>query len=179
MNQYPKILLLFFIFFATAAQAQRKEVKKYIKKYETLAVKKMQEYNIPASIILGVSIVESAAGKSVICKSLNNFFGVKGKNTSSFKKMGYKSKYKEYDSDLASFEHFCQIVKNKKFYKKLKGSTDYMKWLNNMNTASYATAQQKWIDKIAVTISGYKLDKLDKEIAEPLASTQIRLQAKN
>lgn len=161
MRFYPTILLSFLLLYGVNSQAQ-KAVKKYIDKYDDLAIQKMNEHHIPASIILGVSIVESAAGQSIICKNLNNFFGIKGKNTSSLKKMGYKSSYKEYVSDSASFEHFCQVLKKKSYYSKLKGTTDYKKWLESMNIASYASAKQKWIDDIVKTIDKYKLYKFDK-----------------
>lgn len=58
--------LLFSLFLSAAVQAQ-KVVKKFIKKYEHIAVENMQKHNIPASIILGVSIVESAAGMLCFC----------------------------------------------------------------------------------------------------------------
>lgn len=160
MKVKSTITLLCFVLFAVSVTAQ-KSVKKYIKKYEALAVEKSEEHQIPASIILGVSIVESAAGQSKICKSLKNFFGIKGKNWSSEEKMGYKSAYKEYKTASESFEHFCQIISRKKFYSSLKGSDDYKKWLVQMNKASYASAKQKWIDDITKTIQKYDLDKLD------------------
>jgi flagellum-specific peptidoglycan hydrolase FlgJ len=169
MTQYPKIpSLLFFVFFSLSVAAQ-KPVKKYIKKYERLALQKTERYGIPASIILGVSIEESAAGQSQICKALNNFFGIKGKNSSSLKKMGYQSAYKEYASDAESFEHFCIVMAKKKFYAKLKGSTDFKLWLKEMNIASYSTSKQKWIDHITTTIDKYKLYKLDKGKQETVA----------
>lgn len=152
--------LLFSLMLSAAIQAQ-KVVRRFIKKYEQIAVESMQRHSIPASIILGVSIVESAAGESPIAKSLRNFFGVKGKNWSSKEKMGYQSAYKEYASDEASFEHFCQILMNKKFYVKMKASTDYKQWLKMMNAASYAEAKQKWIDDITRTIKKFELYKLD------------------
>ncbi len=128
MNRYPKtIFLLLLSGFCLVASAQ-KSIKSYIKKYDSLAVAKAREHGIPASIILGVSIVESAAGQSAICKALKNFFGIKGKNWSSEKRMGYKSAYKEYKTDAESFEHFCQVMVKKKFYKSLKGTTNYKKW---------------------------------------------------
>jgi flagellum-specific peptidoglycan hydrolase FlgJ len=167
-NLYPKLAgLLFLLLFAVNASSQ-KVVKKYIKKYESLAVEKSEKHQIPFSIILGVSIVESAAGESLICKALNNFFGIKGKNKNSQKKMGYKSAYKEYASDEESFEHFCQVVMKKKFYSKLKGSNDYKEWLKQMNKASYASAKQKWIDDITKTIKKYELYKFDKISVEPI-----------
>jgi flagellum-specific peptidoglycan hydrolase FlgJ len=152
--------LLFSVMLSAGVQAQ-KAVKKFIKKYEHIAVESMQKHNIPASLILGVSIVESAAGESPICKALRNFFGVKGKNLSSKEKLGYQSAYKEYVSDEASFEHFCQILMNKRFYVKMKSSTDYKQWLKEMNAASYAEAREKWIKKITATINKFELYKLD------------------
>ena len=172
MNQLKKIVAVFcLLVLTTVATAQKKTIKSYIKQYDDLAIEKAQEHKIPASIILGVSIVERAAGKSVICKALNNFFGIKGKNWSSEKKMGYKSAYKEYKTDDESFEHFCQVLRKKKFYKKLKGNSDYKEWLNQMNKAEYATAKQKWIDHITITIEKYDLDKLDAQAATQTTST--------
>ena len=172
MNQLKKIVaVLSLLVLTTVATAQKKAVKSYIRQYDDLAIEKAQEHKIPASIILGVSIVESAAGKSLICKALNNFFGIKGKNWSSEKKMGYKSAYKEYKTDDESFEHFCQVLRKKKFYKKLKGKNDYKEWLNQMNKAEYATAKQKWIDHITITIEKYGLDKLDRQAQQVAGST--------
>ena len=153
--------LLFTLLLSGAVQAQ-KAVKRFIKKYEQMAVENMQKHSIPASIILGVSIVESAAGESAIAKALRNFFGMKGKNSNSQEKLGYKSAYREYESDEASFEHFCQVLKKKKFYVKMKSSTDYKQWLKMMNAASYAEAKQKWIDDITRTIDKFELYKYDR-----------------
>ena len=155
--------LLFSLMLSAAVQAQ-KVVRKFIKKYEQIAIESMQKHSIPASIILGVSIVESGAGQSPIARGLRNFFGVKGKNWSSKEKLGYQSAYKEYASDEASFEHFCQILMNKKFYVKMKASADYKQWLKMMNAASYAEAKQKWIDDITRTIKKFELYKLDSPV---------------
>lgn len=153
--------LLFSLLLSSAVHAQ-KTVKRFIKKYEQVAVESMQRHSIPASIILGVSIVESAAGESAIAKALKNFFGVKGKNTSSKEKLGYQSAYREYVSDEASFAHFCEMLKKKKFYLKLKNCTDYRQWLQMMNAASYAESKQKWVTDITKTIDKFELYKLDK-----------------
>jgi flagellum-specific peptidoglycan hydrolase FlgJ len=92
--------------------------------------------------------------------------------------MGYKSAYKEYKTDDASFEHFCQVLRKKKFYQKLKGSDDYKEWLNQMNKASYASAKEKWIKDIVQTIEKYDLDKLDEQEEEssdePESSTVLK-----
>jgi len=174
MNQYPKFIFLSFFALLTIAAPAQKTVKNYIKKYQGLAMEKSEKHGIPVSIILGVSIVESAAGQSQICKALNNFFGIKGKNQSSQKKMGYKSAYKQYASDEESFEHFCQVLMKKKFYRKLKGSINYKEWLNQMNKSSYASAKQKWIDDITKNIKKFDLYKFDKEIKEDEKNTVLK-----
>ncbi|HEY0039505.1 MAG TPA: glucosaminidase domain-containing protein [Flavisolibacter sp.] len=173
MNQLKKIVAVLSLVVLTTVATAQKAIKNYIKKYESLALEKGDEHEIPASIILGVSIIESAAGKSLICKALNNFFGIKGKNWSSEKKMGYKSAYKEYKTDGESFEHFCQVLRKKKFYQKLKGKRNYKEWLNQMNKASYASAKEKWIDDITKTIEKYDLHKLDKQEKQDTASIEV------
>ncbi|MDQ3278680.1 MAG: glucosaminidase domain-containing protein [Bacteroidota bacterium] len=157
--------LLFSLMLSAAVQAQ-KVVKRFIKKYEHIAVENMQKHSIPASIILGVSIVESAAGESAIAKAFRNFFGVKGKNVTSEEKLGYKSAYREFSSAEASFEHFCEMLKKKRFYVKVKSTTDYKQWLKMMNAASYAEAKDKWVADITRAITKYELYKLDQQ---PLA----------
>lgn len=161
-----KILLkIFFLLILSSAFQNlhaQKTVKGYINKYQSVAVEQMKKHDIPASIILGVSIVESAAGQSILARAFNNYFGIKGKNTESVRKVGYKSKYKEYASDLECYEHFCQILKKKRFYERLKGSTDYKRWLYEMNEANYATAKGEWVRKITATIDKYKLYEYDK-----------------
>jgi flagellum-specific peptidoglycan hydrolase FlgJ len=152
--------LLFSVMLSAGVQAQ-KAVKRFIKKYEQIAISSMQKHSIPASLILGVSIVESAAGESSIAKALRNFFGIKGKNMSSLEKLGYQSAYKEYASDEASFEHFCQLLMKKNFYVKMKNCADYKQWLKVMNAASYAEAKQRWISDITRTIEKFELYKLD------------------
>lgn len=162
MNQLKKIAGIFCFVLMTSVAAAQKSVKKFLKKYEALAIEKAELHRIPASIILGVSMVESDAGRSLIAKSLNNFFGIKGNNWSSEKKMGYKSAYKEYKTDGESFEHFCQVLKKKKFYQALKGTVDFKEWLEQMNKAQYATAKGEWVKKINLTIAQFKLYELDK-----------------
>ena len=159
--------LLFSVMLSSAVQAQ-KSIKKFIKKYEHIAVESMQKHSIPASIILGVSIVESAAGESAIAKALRNFFSIKGSNENSQDRLGYKSAYKEYGSDEASFAHFCEVLKRKKFYTKMKASSDYKQWLQMMNAASYAEAKQKWVTDITNTINKFELYKLDNPLSPSL-----------
>ena len=64
---------------ATAGYAQYNEqdIRDYIVQYADVAVKKMYEYKIPASITVAQGIFESACGKSRLATEGNNHFGIK------------------------------------------------------------------------------------------------------
>src|SRR3546814_460324 len=74
--------------------AQKVSVQAYIEAHQKTAIHYMEEYGIPASIILGIAIHESASGNSKLARYLNNHFGIKGENTST----AIRSSYKGYDS---------------------------------------------------------------------------------
>ncbi len=85
------LILLSVIFNSSFAQT------KFVKKFRPLADSLSTEYGIPASVMLGVSILESSSGTSRNCKLLNNYFGIVGKNKL-FKTKGIKTRYKQYDT---------------------------------------------------------------------------------
>lgn len=155
--------VLFFSSFSLQVAAQS-SASAFIDKHKKTAVILMNQSGIPASIILGVSMIESAMGKSRNCKLLNNYFGIKGKNNLSKAKGAPRSAYKQYANSYASFKDFVRIVKSKKYYPDLKGNLDYKKWLVKMNQYGYAEAKGKWIADISSVIRKYELDAYDKEI---------------
>jgi flagellum-specific peptidoglycan hydrolase FlgJ len=128
--------------------------KEYIDKYKILAVELMYEYNIPASIILGISILESGYGTSTLSKSKNNYFGIKipGKNT-----------YEYYENDEESFSHFCEFTAKKKYYTILTQNDvmDYKIWIKKIQDSGYARSEI-WDDKVIKCIEQYKLYEIDK-----------------
>lgn len=142
--------------FCQTANAQKGQ--DYVERFRPSAVLLMERSGIPASIILGISMVESAMGTSKIARHLNNYFGVKGKN-----KAHFKSAYKQYESPEHSFKDFVRIVCSKKYYPALKGNKDYGKWLKAMNRHGYAEAKGKWIHDVSLMIKRYNLDEIDKE----------------
>lgn len=139
-------------------------VQRYLEQHRQLAIVLMKKTGIPASIILGVSMIESAMGQSRNCKLLHNYFGIKGKNNLSKNKGGPRSAYKQYKNATESFKDFVRIVQRKAYYAKLKNNTDYMLWLKAMNKHGYAEAQGKWIKDISLVIRKYKLEDLDKDL---------------
>jgi Bax protein len=155
--QLPKVIphrrllllaLLFIIFTSGFAQT------KFVKHFKPLADSLSVEYGIPASVILGVSILESGAGTSRNCKLLNNYFGIVGKNKL---QNGTKSRYKQYKDANASFVDFCHVIKKKKFYKKLKGDMNYKFWVDAISKKGYSEIPDIWKERVLNIIQKNKL----------------------
>ncbi|MEP7318137.1 MAG: glucosaminidase domain-containing protein [Panacibacter sp.] len=141
-----------FLFIAVCGQAQ----SAYIKKYCDLADSLSQVYGIPASVILGVAIIESSSGKSRNCKLLNNHFGIVGKNNL-LKTKGIKTRYKQYPNAKASFVDFCKVIARKKFYSNLEGNTDYKLWVDAISKTGYSTLPALWKKNVSNAIIRNKL----------------------
>ena len=156
MNQLRLLLLGIFCVSINICSAQ-KSTTNYIEKFLPMAQDLSAKWGIPVSIILGVSILESGSGTSVNCRQLNNYFGIKGHNH--LKKR--HTKYKQYASAEASFNDFCRIVSEKKYYPKLKGTFNYHIWLSAMNKRHYAGAKEVWIQRIKLIIIRHKLGRYD------------------
>ena len=129
---------------------------KYIRKYKPLADSLSDIYGVPSSVMLGVAIIESGAGKSRNCKLLNNHFGMKGKNNL-LKTNGIKSSYKQYPDGRASYLAFCKLMAKKKFYPKLKDKKDHLLWLDAISKSGYSTAPEEWKKNITAAIRKHKL----------------------
>jgi len=129
---------------------------KYIKKFKPLVDSLSMVYEIPTSIIMGISIVESGFGRDRNAKLLNNYFGFVGKNNV-MKTHGIKTKYKQYVSAKASFVDFCKHVSRFSYYSKLKGNNDYLLWLNAMAKAGYSGKPNFWKNQVKSIIVKYKL----------------------
>lgn len=149
------LLGLVFLLSAGIAAAQPEQ---FIKKYGPLVDSLESVYGIPASLLLGVSIIESSSGTSRNCRLLNNFFGVKGKNNL-LKTKGIRSSYKQYATDTASFVDFCKIVSRKKVYATLKGDMDSKKWVAALSKTGYSEIPATWQSLINGTIRKHRLEK--------------------
>ncbi|MFC6100637.1 glucosaminidase domain-containing protein [Olivibacter domesticus] len=129
---------------------------RYINNHKTIADSLSKAYGIPSSVILGIAILESGNGTSRNSKLLHNHFGIVGSNKLK-QSHGIKSRYKQYNTSLGSFIHFCKVISNKYFYSKLKGSDDATKWVDAISKAGYSTHPQTWKTRILKTISRYNL----------------------
>ncbi len=130
----------------------------------------MNTYGIPASLVLGLAIHESAAGSSAVCKTKLNHFGIKSRVKSSKTKSGYANVYRKFESDEASFLYFGEMLGRKNYYPGLKNSMDYLNWLKAMKAGRYATSST-WISKVDNIIKKYDLTRFD--IAVPMPGTDL------
>lgn len=141
------VMLLLFL----NVRSQNHTPMTYVDMYDNTSIELMKEYGIPASIMLGISMLESGYGTSKLSTKNNNYFGVKKGN-----------KYRSYESDIESFKDFCIIISKKKFYESLKYNIDYNIWLNKIRLSGYSTSSD-WSKKVLYYIKKYKLDDLDKK----------------
>lgn len=155
------ILLLIFTF--KSGFAQRISVEKYIRDNKEAAIYYMNEYGVPASVILGVAIHESAAGNSKIARYLNNHFGIKGSN----KSKEIRSSYKGYPSVRASYGDFVGLLRRRPRYSALfqLDPADYEAWIKGIAGAGYAMSRT-WPQQVLRIIREHKLNRWDKSVSE-------------
>lgn len=128
--------ILFFQYSALAFQGTQDKIQRYKPFIDSLS----QVYGIPSKLIIGVGICESGFGQSKQSIKQNNYFGLRGKY--SRKK---KSSFKFYNRPEESMVDFCEVLASKKYYLKLKGDPDAMKWTRAMAKARYAANAKRWI----------------------------------
>lgn len=70
---------------------------------------------------------------------------------------GIRSSYKQYATEADSFIDFCQLMKKKKFYSRLKGKNEPQEWVNAIAAAGYSVHPDHWKKVIMATIRSQKL----------------------
>ena len=126
--------------------AQNYSRSQYINKYKDIAVRQMNAYGIPASIILAQACLESGNGNSRLAVKGNNHFGIKCHNGWKGKKI-YKTDdkfgdcFRKYISAEESFKDHSEFLKNGRRYQSLfsLSQTDYKAWARGLKAAGYAT----------------------------------------
>jgi uncharacterized FlgJ-related protein len=132
---------------------------KYTKKFKPLVDSLSSVYEIPFSVIKGVSIIESGLGRDRNAKLLNNYFGFVGKNNL-MKTHGIKTRDKQYNSAKASLVDFCEQVSKQSYYPNLRDNMQYDLWLNAMAKSGYSSKPDIWKKEVTSVIKKYKLEQL-------------------
>ncbi|MDR1113152.1 MAG: glucosaminidase domain-containing protein [Bacteroidales bacterium] len=160
-------LLLVYTTIAVNAQYSDKDVRAYVDQYSMLAVQKMKEYKIPASITMAQAILESACGTSRLAREGNNHFGIKchkewngdtlHKNDDSLDEC-----FRKYDKVEESFDDHSLFLTTRYRYNALfqLDIMDYKAWARGLKAAGYATNPQ-YPTLLINLIERYQLSGLD------------------
>ena len=153
------ISIVSFLVGSTQASLAQKSAQEYINTYKEQAVNAMEEFGVPASIILAIAMHESANGTSRVATYLNNHFGIKGPNNSK----QIRSSYKGYASVQESYDDFINYLKNRKQFQSLftkYSPYDYQSWAYGIMKGGYA-GSKAWASHIVATIKKHQLFLLD------------------
>ncbi|MCM5664234.1 glucosaminidase domain-containing protein [Galbibacter mesophilus] len=145
-------------------------VDDYIRVYSPIAMKQMQNYGIPASIILAQGILESGAGKGELVLKANNHFGIKC-HTGWTGERAYHDDdargecFRKYKHPLYSYQDHSEFLTTRSRYDFLFSydKDDYRAWAKGLRQAGYAT-DRRYPDKLISLIEKYQLYRYDAEV---------------
>ena len=139
----------------------------YIGKYKNIAIMKMEEYQIPASITLAQGILESGNGLSELTRKANNHFGIKCHKDWKGKKVYHDDDrrnecFRKYPSAEGSFTDHSLFLTTRSRYDFLFDleQDDYKAWAKGLKKAGYAT-DRKYPRKLISFIENFELYRYD------------------
>lgn len=165
MSKWWLLLLMMGVGLSNAF-AQRITREQYIERYKDIAIAKMHEHGIPASITLAQGMLESDNGNSKLVREGNNHFGIKCHNWQG-KKMYHDDDrkndcFRKYNSDTESFEDHSAYLKAQPRYRELfqLKPDDYKGWAHGLKRAGYAT-NPKYAQLLITIIEDNDLHRFD------------------
>jgi hypothetical protein len=170
---YPLFLIIItcYLPFGMAAQ-ERISTEQYIETYKEIAIEKMREYKIPASITLAQGILESGSGNSDLARKANNHFGIKCHK-------GWTGKtyfqtddapnecFRSYKNAEESFNDHSLFLTQRERYAGLflLDISDYKAWAAGLKKAGYAT-NPRYPELLITIIEKYNLSAYDKLVLD-------------
>jgi flagellum-specific peptidoglycan hydrolase FlgJ len=163
--------LLIFAFFILPfwlfAQYTEEDIHNYIETYKEIAIKKMVEYKIPASITLAQGIYESGSGTSRLAREANNHFGIKCHkewtgDTINHDDDTLQECFRKYFAVEESYNDHSQFLITRPRYAKLFSLDimDYKAWSHELKAAGYAT-NPKYPERLISLIERFDLARQD------------------
>ena len=153
----------------------------YIGKYKNIAIIKMEEYKIPASITLAQGILESGNGLSELTRKANNHFGIKCHKDWNGKKVYHDDDrrnecFRKYPTAEGSFTDHSLFLTTRSRYAFLFDleQDDYKAWAKGLKKAWYAT-DRKYPRKLISFIENFELYRYDEIVLDkkgPKRSTE-------
>ena len=150
-----------------ASSSSRQE---YIDKFAAYAMEQMRRYGIPASVTLAQAIIESANGKSMLSRTANNHFGIKGEFNGQYVRADDdrpNEKFKKYDSVIQSYEDHSKVLMAERYQKYTRhlSPDNYRGWAAAIKAGGYAT-DRNYVNTIIGVIEGSNLQKYDQMVME-------------
>ena len=160
--------------------AQNNSRKQYIEKYKHLAIRQMNQYGIPASIILAQACLESGNGNSRLAVKANNHFGIKCHNWNGNRIYHNDDKrgecFRKYNDPEDSFKDHSEFLKNGRRYQSLFDlkKNDYKAWAHGLKAAGYATNPKyaKMLIEIIEQNKLYQYDNIISSVKENMVMQQ-------
>jgi len=167
----------FFLF----AQYTEVDIRNYIETYKEIAIQKMIEHKIPASITLAQGIFESGSGTSRLAREANNHFGIKchrGWEGETIKHDDDEAQecFRKYSAVEDSFNDHSLFLTTRQRYAKLfkLDIMDYKGWAHELRAAGYAT-NPKYPERLISLIERFDLARHD-TIAMQLFEDKIKFE---
>lgn len=139
----------------------------YISQYKHIAIMKMEQYQIPASITLAQGILESGNGLSELTRKANNHFGIKCHKGWTGKRVYHDDDrrnecFRKYPSPEGSFTDHSLFLTTRSRYAFLfdLDQDDYKGWAKGLKKAGYAT-DRKYPRKLISFIENFELYRYD------------------
>ena len=149
------------------AQYTEADMRAYVEQYKDVAMEKMKQYKIPASITLAQGIFESACGKSRLATEGNNHFGIKCHenwtgDTILIDDDALQECFRKYDSVAASYTDHSLFLTTRRRYANLfeLDILDYPAWARTLKADGYATNPQ-YADRLISLIERFNIARLD------------------
>ncbi|MDR0874528.1 MAG: glucosaminidase domain-containing protein [Prevotellaceae bacterium] len=159
-----------FLLFAEFVVGQEKRLPQYdayINQYSDIAVAKMKEFGIPASITLAQGILESGAGQSRLAVEANNHFGIKCTSDWAGDSIFHDDDklqecFRKYTRAEDSYRDHSLFLTTRQRYASLFSldRTDYESWAKGLKAAGYAT-DPNYPNRLVKIIEDYELYKYD------------------
>lgn len=177
MNFFNKVLVLFtgITFICTTLFAQKDATEAYILSYKNIAIRQMNSFAIPASIILAQGSLESGNGMSTLAKKANNHFGIKchgWKGATIYHDDDKKDEcFRKYNSPEESYKDHSEFIRYRERYSSLFSLDikDYRGWAHGLKAAGYATNPNyaQLLINIIEKYSLYKFDNPSQDLPSP------------
>ena len=168
----PGFLLLIGILACMSSAAycespQKNTRQEYIDVYAQLAIQEMNEFHIPASIIMAQACLESGDGNSTLAVKANNHFGIKCKSDWTGPSIRQDDDersecFRKYRSVIESYRDHSRFLTGGMRYQFLfdYDIKDYKRWAYGLKKAGYAT-DPHYPDRLLKIIEEFRLYKLD------------------